>query len=147
MANLDEEGRVMARPLSEEQMVEGLLAGLVLLGDRQVVTEYDEHHRRFANVIAELESARRAGTPGAEDMPGALRANGVTGRFRELDAALGRLQSGGMIGAANPLYPAVDLNAGPRTAQKLFERFYTPEQAQLLQRLARVYREAVPAAV
>jgi hypothetical protein len=138
---------MMARPLSEEQMVEGLLAGLVLLGDRQVVTEDDEHHRRFAHVIAELERAQQAGIPGAEDMPGALHANGVTDRFRELDAALGRLQSGGMIGAANPLYPAVDLNAGPRTAQKLFERFYTPEQAKLLQQLARVYREAVPAAV
>lgn len=136
----------MARALTEEQMVEGLLAGLVLLGDRQVVTEFDEHHRRFEKVISELESARREGVPGAEDMPDALRANGVTGRFRELDAALGRLQSGGMIGAANPLYPAVDLNAGPRTAQKLFERFYSPEQAELLKRLAGVYREALPAA-
>jgi hypothetical protein len=137
----------MPRPLTEEQMVEGLLAGLVLLGERKVVTEHDEHHRRFENVITELESARREGVAGASDMPDALRANGVTGRFRELDAALGRLQSGGMIGAANPLYPAVDLNAGPRTAQKLLERFYTDDQAQLLKRLAHVYQEAVPAAV
>jgi hypothetical protein len=146
MANLDRRDTLMARPLTEEQMVEGLLAGLVLLGEREVVTQHDEHHRRFENVIAELEKARREGVAGAVDMPGALRANGVTGRFRELDAALGRLQSGGMIGAANPLYPAVDLNAGPRTAQKLLDRFYTPEQAQLLQRLARVYREAILAA-
>lgn len=136
----------MARPLTEEQMVEGLLAGLVLLGERKVATRHDEHHRRFEQVIAELERARSEGAAGARDMPDGLRANGVTGRFRELDAALGRLQSGGMIGAANPLYPAVDLNAGPRTAQKLLDRFYTTEQVQLLKRLARVYQEAVPAA-
>jgi hypothetical protein len=136
----------MARRLTEEQMVEGLLAGLVLLGEEKVVTENDDHHRRFERVIEELERAREEGVAGASDMPDALRANGVTGRFRELDAALGRLQSGGMIGAANPLYPAVDLNAGPRTAEKLLERFYTEDQAKLLKHLAGVYRNPAHAA-
>jgi hypothetical protein len=136
----------MDRPLTEEQMVEGLLAALVLLGEHRVVTAHDEHHRRFERVIEELERARQEGVDGAGAMPDALRANGVTGRFRELDAALGRLQSGGMIGAANPLYPAVELKAGPRTAAKLLERFYTEPQSQLLQRLARVYQAGIPAA-
>lgn len=135
----------MARRLTEEQMVEGLLAALVLLGEHYVVTEHDEHHRRFERVIEDLERARQEGVDGASDMPKALRANGVTGRFRELDAALGRLQNGGMIGAANPLYPAVELNAGPRTAEGLLSRFYTQSQRKLLRRLAHAYRDRIPA--
>jgi hypothetical protein len=137
----------MARRLTEEHMVEGLIAALVLLGERRVVTKHDEHHRRFERVVEELERARQEGVDGAADMPEALRANGVTGRFRELDAALGRLQNGGMIGAANPLYPAVELNAGPRTAEGLLEQFYTRDQTELLKRLARVYKNEIPTAV
>lgn len=137
----------MDRPLTEEQLVEGLLAALVLEGERTVTTKNDQHHRRFEHAIKELESARKEGADGASTMPDALRANGVTGRFRELDAALSRLQNGGMIGAANPLYPEIDLNAGPRTAEKLLDRFYTPAQIKLLRRLAQAYRGRLPVAV
>lgn len=136
----------MDRPLTEEQMVEGLLAALVLLGERVVVTKNDEHHRRFERVVEELEGAREEGVEGASTMPDALRANGVTGRFRELDAALSRLQSGGMIGAANPLYPEIELKAGPQTAKALLGRFYTQEQSRLFCRLAEAYLAGVPAA-
>jgi hypothetical protein len=129
----------MARSLTEEQLIEGLLAGLVLLGEEKVVTRGDEHHRRFDAVVKELQQAQAKSEPGAAEMPRALHANGVSNRYRELDTALGRLQSGGIFGANNPLYPAVTLNAGPRTASALLERFYTEEQISLLKRFARVY--------
>ncbi len=136
----------MARSLSEEQFVEGLLAGLVLRGQRNVVTRSDEHHRRFQAVTEELQRLQKQGDSAAEQMPHALYPNGVTGRFRELDAALGRLQSGGLLGASNPLYPTVSLNASPHTAEALLERFYSPPQVELLKQLSEVYLEAQPAA-
>lgn len=134
----------MARPLTEEQFVEGLLAGLVLLGQQRVVTRGDEHHRRFEAVSTELKKLQRKGEPAADQMPHALYPNGVTGRFRELDSALGRLQSGGLLGASNPLYPTVSLNASPHTAEALLSRFYSPAQADLLKRLAKVYLKTPP---
>lgn len=133
----------MARPLSEEQFVEGLLAGLVLLGQEYVVTNADEHHRRFERVTEELRELQEKHEGAADEMPHGLYASEVTDRFSELDSALGRLQSGGLLGANNPLYPKVSLNASPNTAECLLERFYTPEQAELLRRLACTYAEAL----
>jgi hypothetical protein len=132
----------MARRLTEEQLIEGLLAALVLEGEQKVVTEDDEHHSRFGAAVEELEKAREDGDAGTSAMPGGINSNSISGRFRELDAALGRLQSGGMLGANNPLYPAVDLNADPRTAQALLDRFYAPEQVEVLHRLAKAYTQA-----
>jgi hypothetical protein len=136
----------MGRPLTEEQLIEGLLAALVLHDEDRVITLNDEHHRRFAAAVKALRLAQQKGEIGAADMPRALHPNPVSGRYRELDAALGRLQSGGLLGANNPLYPSVALNAGPRTAKALLERFFTPEQTEILEQLAEAYVNAPAAA-
>jgi len=45
----------MARPLTEEQLIEGLLAALVLREQDRVRTANDEHHRRFEAAVKELD--------------------------------------------------------------------------------------------
>lgn len=121
--------------MSNEEFFEGFLAALRLLGQESVLTEDDEHHRRFQAVVRELKDARRRGEAGADRMPRGLVDNIVTGRFRELDSALNDFQKDEMVGARNPRYRRVELVVSEASAKGLLD-LYCPEERELFMKLA-----------
>jgi hypothetical protein len=119
--------------MNRDDLFRGLLAALRLNGKTFIDTRNDVHHDRFRNVVAVLAECREQ----FPDVPSTFIPSPFTGRYRELDDALLRLQRG-LLGAQNPFYPGVNLDISESRAERILAAF-APEQRELLLRLAAAY--------
>ncbi|MCY2987114.1 MAG: hypothetical protein NTY19_04500 [Planctomycetota bacterium] len=119
--------------MNRDDLFRGLLAALRLQGIKFIDTRNDLHHDRFRQVV-ELLGECAAEFP---CVPSTFIPSPFTGRYRELDDALLRLQRG-LLGAQNPFYPGVNLDISESRAERILATF-SPEQRELFVRLANAY--------
>lgn len=126
--------------LSNEEFFRAFLAALRLRGADFIDTRYDRHHARFAMTVIRLHEARARGAFAAATMPRALVPSPFTGRYREFDDALIKLQRG-LLGAQNPYYPGIQLIVTPDRANAILARL-PDDICQLIGELADAYLSA-----
>jgi hypothetical protein len=120
--------------MTRDDLFRGLLAALREKGIQFIDTRNDDHHSRFQSVVDVL-TAERNQFP---DIPSTFVPSPFTGRYREFDDALLRLQRG-LLGAQNPFYPGVNLDITLERAHKILQG-YREEEKELFSRLASAYR-------
>lgn len=127
--------------MNRDDFFRGLLSALRLDGLEFIDTRNDDHHTRFQRVVELL----RAHEADFADLPNFFFPSPFTGRYREFDDALLRLQRG-LLGAQNPFYPGVNVDISENRARRILESF-PQEQQTVFRRLAGVYlgrTEAMP---
>jgi hypothetical protein len=124
--------------ISEGRFYNAFLAALRLKGVTFVDTRGDVHHKQFSMAVELLMKARIEGDPGAQSVPRTISSSMFTGRFKKLDDALLRAQSGGQVSAPNPYYVTAELTMSEARARQALERF-SDEERSLLERMADVF--------
>ncbi|MCI0563166.1 MAG: hypothetical protein MN733_32205 [Nitrososphaera sp.] len=109
--------------MKRDDFFRGLFATLALKDQTFIETRRDIHHKRFQNVVRELAKQKKA----AHGVDLLFVPSAFTGRYRELNDALLRLQRG-MLGAQNPFYPGVNLDISKERANCLLEEFSSEER-------------------
>ena len=119
--------------MTRDDLFRGLLAALRERGVEFIDTREDDHHARFQRVVEMLDEVREE----FPNVPSTFIPSPFTGRYREFDDALLRLQRG-LLGAQNPFYPGVNLDISKQRAHRILANYKTEEQ-QLFANLASVY--------
>lgn len=126
--------------MNRDDFFRGLLSALRLEGLEFIDTRNDDHHARFQRVVELLKDHEEAFV----DLPHSFFPSPFTGRYREFDDALLRLQRG-LLGAQNPFYPGVNVDISENRARRILEGF-PQEQRTVFRELAASYlgrKEAV----
>lgn len=127
------------RSANSDRFFKGLLASLRLHGAKYISVLHDRHHDCFDRVVISYREAIGEGSESFDNFPKIFPKSPVTGKYRDLDEALLRLQHG-MLGAQNPFYPSVEINFSESFAESVLAKFETNER-KLLDKLAAEFVE------
>jgi hypothetical protein len=119
--------------MTRDDLFRGLLAALRENGVKFIDTQNDAQHSSFRRVVGLLQKCQGE----FPNIPFTFVPSPFTGRYRELDDALLRLQRG-FLGARNPFYAGVNLNLSEDRAKRILNG-YSPEDQELFSRLAAAF--------